>query len=42
MTDIVVDEKAGIKYLGIWWILGMYDTVVMFVAPDEKAAMNRS
>ena len=23
-----------------WWTLGKYDTVVMFEAPDEKAAMN--
>ena len=40
MKDIETDTNAGIKYLGIWWTLGRYDTVVMFEAPDEKAAMN--
>jgi hypothetical protein len=27
-------------YKGIWWTLGRYDTVVLFEAGDEKAAMN--
>lgn len=40
MKDIESDTKGEIKYLGIWWTLGKYDTVVMFEAPDEKAAMN--
>ena len=40
MKDIESDTKGQIKYLGIWWTLGKYDTVVMFEAPDEKAAMN--
>jgi uncharacterized protein with GYD domain len=38
--DIGSDSKGQITYLGIWWTLGKYDTVVMFEAPDEKAAMN--
>jgi len=40
MKDIESDTKGQVKYLGIWWTLGKYDTVVMFEAPDEKAAMN--
>ena len=40
MKDIEADTEGQIKYLGIWWTLGKYDTVVMFEAPDEKAAMN--
>jgi uncharacterized protein with GYD domain len=40
MKDIESDSKGQITYLGIWWTLGKYDTVVMFEAPDEKAAMN--
>ena len=40
LKDIESDTKGQIKYLGIWWTLGRYDTVVMFEAPDEKAAMN--
>jgi uncharacterized protein with GYD domain len=40
LKDIESDTKGQIKYLGIWWTLGKYDTVVMFEAPDEKAAMN--
>jgi uncharacterized protein with GYD domain len=40
MKDIEADTKGQIKYLGIYWTLGRYDTVVMFEAPDEKAAMN--
>lgn len=40
MKDIESDTEGEIKYKGIWWTLGKYDTVVMFEAPDEKAAMN--
>lgn len=40
MKDIETDTEGEIKYLGIWWTLGRYDTMVMFEAPDEKAAMN--
>jgi len=40
MKDIESDTKGQVKYLGIYWTLGRYDTVVMFEAPDEKAAMN--
>lgn len=40
MKDIESDTKGQVKYLGIYWTLGKYDTVVMFEAPDEKAAMN--
>jgi len=40
LKDIEDDMKGQIKYLGIYWTLGKYDTVVLFEAPDEKAAMN--
>lgn len=39
LKDIADDTKEQIKYVGIWWTLGKYDTVVMFEAPDEKTAM---
>ncbi len=32
-------EKDGIKILGFYWTLGVYDTVVIMEAPDEKAVM---
>ncbi len=40
IKDIESDTKGQVKYLGIYWTLGRYDTVVMFEAPNEKAAMN--
>ena len=40
LKDIETDSKGNIRYSGIWWMLGKYDTVVMFEAPDEKGAMN--
>jgi uncharacterized protein with GYD domain len=40
LKDIEDDERAGIRFNGIYWTLGEYDTVVLFEAPDERAAMN--
>lgn len=40
LKDIETDTKGQIRYLNIYWTLGNYDTVVIFEAPDEKAAMN--
>jgi len=40
MKDIEDDTNGEIKYLGIYWTLGRYDTVVLFEAPNEKVAMN--
>ena len=40
LKDIETDTKGQIRYLGIYWTLGRYDTVVMFEAPNEKVAMN--
>jgi uncharacterized protein with GYD domain len=40
LKDIENDTNGQINYLGIWWTLGRYDTVVMFEAPDEKTAIN--
>jgi uncharacterized protein with GYD domain len=40
LKDIEADTKGQVRYLGVYWTLGMYDTVVLFEAPDEKVAMN--
>jgi len=40
LKDIEADTKGQVRYLGVYWTLGRYDTVVLFEAPDEKAAMN--
>jgi len=40
LKDIEEDAKGQITYQAIYWTLGKYDTVVLFEAPDEKAAMN--
>jgi len=32
-------EKQGAKFLGMYWTLGRYDSVVIVEGPDEKAAM---
>ena len=31
--------KEGIKFIGFYWTLGRYDTVVIIEAPDEKTVM---
>ncbi len=36
------EEKTGIRYHSIFWTLGPYDAVLVFEAPDEKAAMASS
>ena len=40
LKDIADEKKGQIVYKGIYWTLGKYDTVVIFEAPDEKAAMS--
>lgn len=40
LKDIEEDTNKGVRYLGIYWTLGRYDTVVLFEAPDEKTAMD--
>ena len=40
LKDIEADTKGQVRYLGVYWTLGRYDTVVLFEAPNEKAAMN--
>jgi uncharacterized protein with GYD domain len=37
-----VEERAGIRYHGIYWLLGPYDALLIFEAPDERAAMAAS
>lgn len=39
LKDIEADTKEQVRYLGIYWTLGRYDTVVLFEAPNEKVAM---
>lgn len=36
------EGKAGIRYHGIYWLLGPYDALLIFEAPDERAAMAMS
>ncbi len=31
--------NEGIKFIGFYWTLGRYDTVVIMEAPDEKTVM---
>ncbi len=31
--------REGIKFIGFYWTLGEYDTVVIMEAPDEKTVM---
>ena len=31
-------EAAGGRFIGVWWLLGAYDLVVIFEAPDDEAA----
>jgi uncharacterized protein with GYD domain len=33
------EKKEGIKYLGIYYTLGRYDSVAIMEAPDEKTAI---
>jgi len=40
LKDIEADTKGQVRYLGIYWTLGRYDTVVLFEAPNEKVAIN--
>jgi len=40
MKDIEDDTKGQIRYLGIYWTLGKYDTVALYEAQNEKVAMN--
>lgn len=40
VRDIKGDQNAGIGYQGYYWTLGGLDSIVLFEAPDEKAAMD--
>jgi uncharacterized protein with GYD domain len=31
-------ESVGGRKIGIWWVLGQYDTVAVFEAPDDETA----
>ena len=33
------ESKEGIKFLGIYWTLGKYDSVALYEAPNEQAVM---
>ena len=39
LKDIEIDTNGQVRYMGIYWTLGRYDTVVLFEAPNEKVAM---
>ena len=34
--------KEGVKFIGFYWTLGRYDTVLIVEAPDEKTVMKGS
>ena len=40
LKDIEDDTKGQVRFVGIYWTLGRYDTVTIFEAPNEKMAMN--
>ena len=40
LKDIEADTNGQVRYLGVYWTLGRYDTVLLFEAPNEKVAMN--
>jgi uncharacterized protein with GYD domain len=31
-------QEAGGRKIGIWWLLGQYDSMAIFEAPDDEAA----
>jgi uncharacterized protein with GYD domain len=31
-------EKAGGRKIGVWWMMGQYDAVFIFEAPDDETA----
>jgi len=39
LRGIEAEEKEGFRYHDVYWTLGPYDAVVLFEAPDERAAM---
>jgi uncharacterized protein with GYD domain len=34
-------EAAGGRVIGIWWLLGQYDGILIFESPDEDTAMRQ-
>ncbi len=34
-------EAAGGRIIGVWWLLGQYDAILIFEAPDEATAMRQ-
>ena len=34
-------EAVGGRVIGIWWLLGQYDAMIIFEAPDEDTAMRQ-
>lgn len=42
LKRIEAETREGMKVHGIYWTLGKYDSIVIFEAPDEKAAMKMS
>lgn len=40
LRDIEAETKGEVRYPGIYWTIGRYDTVAIFEAPDEMVAMN--
>jgi uncharacterized protein with GYD domain len=34
-------EAAGGRVIGIWWLMGQYDGILIFESPDEDTAMRQ-
>ena len=34
-------EAAGGRIIGVWWLQGQYDGILVFEAPDEDTAMRQ-
>ena len=34
-------EAVGGRVIGVWWLMGQYDGVIIFEAPDEDTAMRQ-
>ena len=34
-------EAAGGRVIGVWWLMGQYDGILIFESPDEDTAMRQ-
>jgi len=40
-AEAIKQAAAGMggRVIGIWWLMGQYDTLIIFEAPDDETAM---